>query len=642
MSKKNNIGNLPRKTIQWLVIAFMALLAIMPDLGNNKAPDFEAYCPFGGIQALGSYLLNQALSCSMTSMQIVMGLTLMFCVIVFSKLFCSYICPLGTIGEWLGKIGEGLNVRFTIKGIADKILRSLKYILLFITLFFTFKSNELFCKKFDPYYGVTSGFDSDVVILYSVIAIILLVFGSVFFRLFWCKYICPLGAISNIFKLTGFFVAIMVIYIVLLKFGVEVSYIWPLAIACAGGYFLELYALNRRVFPLMKITRNEDSCINCKICSKKCPQAINVATLKVVNHPDCNLCGECISACPVENTLQINKQSKFRYLPPVAVIALIVAGMFMGSFWEVPTIDQKWYDDEDMAKAEIFVQSGLKNIKCYGSSMAFASKMQQIDGILGVATYVKNNRVKIYYDPEIITAGEIQKQLFAPSKTTINPVPDNVSEIQEVTISLENFFDTYDFNYLSRLLAEKTKAVGLLSEYGCPVLVKIYFPVNETPDKESLIKIVESESLSFEYRDQVKTVELNFKVNKGPEFKTISSKEFFKDIFMPLEFTFNKFAYYDSTVVRSFSLPFTGNEGNKSKLNFLVSHLSNDNGVIGVQTSLDSISVEMLNILYVDSLTNESAIIKSLSSDSLKYIMSNKTEGKMENVFHFDFTDYNN
>jgi len=99
-------------------------------LNKSFKADFEAYCPFGGVQALGSYILNQALACTMTSAQIVMGVLMMVGVFLFSKLFCGYICPIGTFSEWLGKLGDRLKIRITFSGIVDKLLRSLKYILL--------------------------------------------------------------------------------------------------------------------------------------------------------------------------------------------------------------------------------------------------------------------------------------------------------------------------------------------------------------------------------------------------------------------------------------------------------------------------------------------------------------------------------
>ena len=635
MTKKTKNSNWPRITIQWGVILTVIVLALMPKFNQNFKPDFEAYCPFGGIQALGSYLLNQSLSCTMTSAQIVMGILLIVSVFVFSKLFCGYLCPIGTFSEWLGKLGDKLKVRVTIKGILDQILRSLKYILLFITLYFTLGSNELFCKKFDPYFAVTSGFNTDVVILYAIIAIVLVVLGSVFIRLFWCKYICPLGALSNIFKFTGFFVVIMVVYLVLLKFGVQVSYVWPLAIACTGGYILELTGKQWKLFPLFKITRNENTCINCQLCTRKCPQAIDVANLKVVNHSDCNLCGECIDVCPVENTVQINKKKKLRHLPSIVVVLLIIFGIFIGSKWEVPTIDQRWYDQEVMAKAETFSRSDLKNIKCYGSSMAFASKMKKINGILGVATYVKHHKVKVYYDPSLISEEQIQEQLFSPSKNIIRPLRKEVTEVQELTFWLENFFDSYDFSYLTRLLASETEAVGLLSEYDCPVKVKIYFPANVDIDIDELIKILESETLTYQVKDRLITVDLDYKVAKKSMSAKLKQASYAELMYTPFQTRFNKFKSYDSSVVKKIQFPLGENKAFKNKLNYLVSHLSNDDGIIEVGTYLDSSSVEMLTISFVDSMTNKEAVIQSMKSDTLVITYTTGKTGKIANMFNF-------
>ncbi|MFV0592643.1 MAG: 4Fe-4S binding protein [Draconibacterium sp.] len=494
--KTKNI-NWPRYIIQWGVLAFILILAFFPQIIKISAPDFEAYCPFGGLQALGSYLLNQALSCTMTSAQIVMGVLLFIGVLLFSKLFCSYVCPVGTVSEWLGTLGDKLKIRFTIQGVADKILRSLKYILLFITVYFTLQSNELFCKKYDPYFALASGFNTDVVVLLAIISIVLVVLGSIFIRLSWCKYLCPLGAISNIFKFSVFFVAILGIYLILLKLGIAISYVWPLAIACVGGFVIEVSKLTSKFTPVAKITRNIESCIDCNLCSKKCHQAIDVAKLKSVKHVDCNLCGDCLLVCPVEKTLTINKQPKLKRLPLITLILLAVLGITLGNVWEVPTIDLRWANAGQMESAAAYTQSGLKNIKCYGSSMAFANKMKKIDGIYGVATYVKHNKIKLYYDDSQLNEEKIQQAMFTPQRKPIRPITSSVDTVYGVTFKLNNFFDDMDFSYLSLLLYHQTNAVGVISEFDCPVTVKIFFP-EKIQNIDSLINIVESKTLTVE------------------------------------------------------------------------------------------------------------------------------------------------
>jgi len=636
MKLKTKKSNWPRTLIQWGVILFVVYLVVRQLLNKNFAADFEAYCPFGGIQALGSYLLNQALSCTMTSAQIVMGLLLFFAVLVFSKLFCSYICPVGTVSEWLGKLGDKLKIRITIKGLADKILRSLKYVLLFITFYFTLQSNELFCKKFDPYYALTTGFSADVVILYASIAIALVILGSVFIRLFWCKYLCPLGALSNIFKFAGFFIVILAAYIIALKLGADISYVWPLAVLCAGGFIIELAGQKSRYLPLVRITRNETTCTNCQLCSRKCPQAIDVASMDVVKHVDCNLCGDCVSACPVKNTIQINKRKSLRWISPIATIALVVAGLILGSLWEVPTIDQKWGDETELANARIYNQSGLKNIKCYGSSSAFASQMKHVDGVLGVATYVKHHRVKILYDPKILTPEKLQQAIFTPMKQAIRPIAKGVEKISAVSLKLENFFDTYDFSYLTKLLEQKTNAIGLLSEFDCPIIVKIYFPGDSIPDEKNLTAIIEAETLTYKANETQNTVELNYKIASKPEYSSISKKEYIGLLFKPFAQQFNNREDYSDSDLKIYQIPLGVNAGLRPRFSYLASHLSNDNGIVEFRTLLDTAYTQQAQILFVDSLTNAGNIFKALQSDSLKVTYTNGKTGSVANFFKFE------
>ena len=154
-------NNMYKKGLQWLIVALLGYMVIRLFVDPNYIADFEAYCPIGGMQAFASFMVNNTLACSMTETQIFMGIVLIAGVAFFSKLFCSYICPIGTFTEWLGKIGEKFNVRYTISGIADRSLR-LKYGLLFTTFYFSVKTSELFCKEFDPYYAAFTGFGHDV------------------------------------------------------------------------------------------------------------------------------------------------------------------------------------------------------------------------------------------------------------------------------------------------------------------------------------------------------------------------------------------------------------------------------------------------------------------------------------------------
>jgi ferredoxin len=633
--KKNKFRNWPRITIQWAVIVYIVILAIVAFFKDSFVADFEAYCPFGGLQAIGSFLLNNSLACTMTSTQMGMGALLLIGVFLFSKLFCAYICPIGTFSEWLGKLGDKLKVRITIKGVLDKVLRSLKYILLFITIYLTFQSNELFCKQYDPFYAILSGYDSDVTALYATLAIAITILGAIFIRLFWCKYLCPLGAISNIFKFGFFFVGVMLVYIAILLFGAELHYAWPLAVACIGGYGIELFGHKSRFFPLTKITRNEESCTSCQLCTIKCPQAIDVASMKVVKDVDCNLCSECITVCPEPDTIQLNKKKNLKWLPAIAIVVLFVLGLFLATFWEVPTINKQWGTPEQMANTATFSREGLKNIKCYGSSAAFARTMEKVNGVYGVATYVGTHKVEIFYDSTIINELDLEESLFTPSKTLLRSLPKGSESVTEVSLFLENFFDNYDFSYLARNLQQETDALAVLSEYACPVIVKIYFPEEAEINEEALKEILEADELTFEAGGKTNTVEMKFEVVGKLKTSSQERGQYISLLFSPYKRMLNDFGNYDSTVVDVLTLPLGGNAKLAKRFPYMTSHLSNNDGIIKVETKLNDDYKQMFEVSFVDTMINSEQVYEMITSDSLSI---SYTSGKKETVANmFDF-----
>ncbi|RPH31395.1 MAG: 4Fe-4S binding protein [Bacteroidales bacterium] len=501
-----------RLFFQLAIIGLLVYMGIRFYTDKNYSPDFETYCPLGGIQALSSYFVNNSLACSMTSVQIVMGLTLIAVIVLVSKLFCSFICPIGTISEWIGRLGEKLKMCYTITGIADKGLRSLKYIILFITFYFSITSSELFCKKFDPYYATTSGFDSDVSIIMAITAIALVILGSFYIRLFWCKYICPLGALSNIFRFFILFIGLTGLYATLTYSGIDISFVWLLALLSITAYLLELLSIDGKVFPLLKITRNTATCTSCQLCSRICPQAIDVASQRTVKHVDCNMCGDCLHVCPEKDTLAINRKGK-KWLPAFILAILITIGIIIGKSFEVPTISQYWGDIKAKHRMSIYEQSGLKNIKCFGSSSSFANKMRRVKGVTGVSTYVATHTVKIWFNPSEIDTLGIQESIFVPVKVAIKKGLTEADSVSVFSLKVDNFFDPYDTNYLTMLLKQNRMVLGFTSEFDCPVRVTVYTLNDSSISEESIKNLVEQKQVEKTYSDNAtQIIDLRYRV----------------------------------------------------------------------------------------------------------------------------------
>ena len=150
--------NYLKHLLQWGVLAAIAGTVLWAKL-SDKPVDVEAYCPFGGLQAFGTYVVNNSLACSMSMLQIMMGLVLAVGVILFSKLFCGYLCPLGTVGEWMGRAGKKLHLQVDVPSgsIVDTFAAVTPPVMIFIiifssffpapesTLFFRFQSFSAFC-----------------------------------------------------------------------------------------------------------------------------------------------------------------------------------------------------------------------------------------------------------------------------------------------------------------------------------------------------------------------------------------------------------------------------------------------------------------------------------------------------------------
>ena len=349
MAKQSTIKrNWPKYLLQWGVLAALAAFLLIP--GKDPANP-EAYCPMGGLQALTTFFVRGSLPCSMSMVQIVMGIVLAAAVVLFSKLFCGYLCPLGTVQDLLMKLRNTIGWRgIVVKNgtVADKVLRVIKYVLLFWIFYSTATASELFCKNLDPYYAVATGFKGEITLWMSLISVAAVILCGFMVNMFWCKYLCPLGAISNSLKFWVWIVVLAAAYYLLGTIGVNVPWWALLAAFCVVGYLLEILCGKPRL-QVLHIMKNDSKCTHCGLCTKACPYGIDVAGCRAgaVKAVDCTLCGECTAVCPVDafhtGVCVKGGRNVWNVLAP-AVIALVLMGigLWAGGKYELPTINVTW------------------------------------------------------------------------------------------------------------------------------------------------------------------------------------------------------------------------------------------------------------------------------------------------------------
>lgn len=627
MAKQSTIKrNWPKYLLQWGVLAALAAFLLIP--GKDPANP-EAYCPMGGLQALTTFFVRGSLPCSMSMMQIVMGIVLAAAVVLFSKLFCGYICPLGTVQDLLMKLRNTIGWRgVVVKNgtVADKVLRVIKYVLLFWIFYSTATASELFCKNLDPYYAVATGFKGEITLWMSLISVAAVILCGFMVNMFWCKYLCPLGAISNSLKFWVWIVVLAAAYYLLGTIGVNVPWWALLAAFCVVGYLLEILCGKPRL-QVLHIMKNDSKCTHCGLCTKACPYGIDVAGCRAgaVKAVDCTLCGECTAVCPVDaihtGVCVKGGRNVWNVLAP-AVIALVLMGigLWAGGKYELPTINVTWGIEQtledgtvnqlvDPSSLKTLEMEGLRSVKCYGSSMAFKAKLEKIRGVHGVKTFVSHHRAVITYDPAATSPEIIQESVFTPSKFRVN-TPDMaaVDSIKVVTIRTENMYDKLDLNYLGlQMRLTDKKIYGLESEFACPLIVRVYMDASETADKAWFKKIVNMKELEMPVHGGTKITPVNFKfvdLEDGESY--ISTESFIRKMFTPFKAQFSsrveefagksQFVYeipdanYEKPIILR-NLPFVSN------------HLSKNDGIIGVYLELDNSLTPALMIRYAAPMT---------------------------------------
>lgn len=616
MKKNNWLKHL----LQWGTIAAIAGIVIYGVTAGDAPADVEAYCPFGGLQALESFFVNNSLTCSMSMVQIMVGILLAVGVILFSQLFCGYLCPLGTVGEWIGKAGAKCKVQIQVPSGsgADKMLRCIKYLLLFAVFYISGSTSELFCKHFDPYYAVATGFKGEITVWMTVLSLVLLFFGGFFVKMFWCKYICPLGALSHVFKFTCTFVAALLVVWILGATGVASAWVWGLALACAAGYLWEIICLKSKVFPLLHIVRDNDTCTQCDLCRKKCPYTIDIKSFDKVRHIDCTLCGNCIAACP-HGSLQVNGKRSLRWLPGILVLALFGIALWCGSHWELPTIDEKWGDYEQVGDIQTYEIEGLTSVKCFGSSKAFSAKMQKVQGVYGVKTFVNRHAVVISYDPSAITPTQIDEAIFTPTVRKFANPEQGVDSLSVVRLGVEGLHDKMDMVYFGAILHNIGGICGFEAQFGCPVEVNLYVEPTATLSEEMLrdsIQVKEARMLA--HGGKVRMVPVHYQLKRfDPDNGKISRRDFLDKMFEPVhalskQFNNNTEKWGDDTQfpkgVYEVECPGIEKPLIQRYFPYFRGFLSLKEGITRLDVVLNDAEVPVMRIVYVRSLWDDAKI----------------------------------
>ncbi len=260
---------------------------------GSKLPIFT--CPYNDTTAGACYLIPLQHQLSMPT-QVLLGgasiavisgiLVFLFWFIFLNKAWCGYVCPFGTLQDWMTKLRKSIGIRYSSYSQNQfEKLSKIKYVFLFIVLVFPLlmgvglmgsEWSAAFC-KICPARIITPMFSGDfsqwVIDFSSKTAILLtslgIFFAGLFFvgsfikKRFFC-FFCPMSALHYIFS--------------------KIS--------------------------IVQFRKDGSKCTRCGDCYTVCDMQIkdiadNVTDINILRD-DCILCLKCVAACPEDDVLHFD------------------------------------------------------------------------------------------------------------------------------------------------------------------------------------------------------------------------------------------------------------------------------------------------------------------------------------------------
>lgn len=271
-----------------------------------RPPAVEGFLPISALVGLKRFLLTGHYDEVHPA-----GLTILIAAILSSffarKVFCSWVCPVGGISralEWVGNrtLWKRRKKEILVHPGADLALSSLKYLLLgFFVWAVVLGMDKAAIYEFQhTRYNYAADakmllFFTDISVT-AAITLAALVLLSVVIKNFWCRYLCPYGALLGL-----------------------VSWMSP-----------------------QRVVRDADACIDCKACTKACPVEIRVHRKRSVRTPECTGCMSCVAHCPVEDCLTVTRKGRDT-LSPYLIPLVGLGTIFL--LWGIARVTGHWHTD---------------------------------------------------------------------------------------------------------------------------------------------------------------------------------------------------------------------------------------------------------------------------------------------------------
>ncbi|AVK48452.1 ferredoxin [Clostridium sp. MF28] len=190
-------------------------------------------------------------------------IAIMLLTIVLGRWFCGWICAFGAYNDLIYFISKKIfKIKFRVDEKVDSILKYFKYLVLLFIIAISWTIGSSILESTSPW--DVFGQITDVSTIFSnllvgLIFLILITIGSAFIERFFCRYLCPLGAIFSIISKIG----------------------------------------------IVKINKPKADCGKCRACTMNCSMGLPLYKVNCVKGGDCINCLKCTEVC-YRNNANVN------------------------------------------------------------------------------------------------------------------------------------------------------------------------------------------------------------------------------------------------------------------------------------------------------------------------------------------------
>ena len=248
---------------------------------------------FSAMKTLFTAILGGSFSMTANAGDLILVLAMLLITALMGRFFCGFLCAFGTMGDFFWALGSKLKLRRPkLSHRADQLLKSLKYVLLIgIVLLGWTLGLTLLSGTANPWtvfgmYATLGGWsDLTAWLTLGAALLVLIMAGSLLIERFFCRYLCPLGAV---------------------------------------------FAVVSKV-RLFKIRKPAQHCGSCRACAKRCSMGIPLYGMNVISDGECIDCMNCVEICPTGNVKANPKPALAAVVAVAAMSGVYLAGNIASS-----------------------------------------------------------------------------------------------------------------------------------------------------------------------------------------------------------------------------------------------------------------------------------------------------------------------